>query len=72
VFNDKVIDSASIVRWYSRGKLHRMDGPAVTYADGSKEWYQNGKRHREGGPAIERSDGYKAWYQNGDFHREEF
>ena len=57
--------------WYQNDKLHRLDGPAIEYADGLKEWYQNGKCHREDGPAIEDSDGYKAWYQNGKLHRED-
>ena len=48
---------------------HREDGPAVEYADGSKEWYSNEKLHREDGPAIEFADGYKAWYSNGKLHR---
>ena len=28
--------------WYINGKLHREDGPAVEWANGSKEWYLNG------------------------------
>ena len=36
-----------------KGQLHRIDGPAVEYADGSKSWYINGKFHRIDGPAIE-------------------
>jgi hypothetical protein len=51
--------------------LHREDGPAIEYADGSKEWYLNGKRHREDGPAIEYADGSKEWYLNGKRHRED-
>ena len=40
--------------WYNdQGKLHRTDGPAVEYRDGSVEWYLHGKRHREDGPAID-------------------
>ena len=50
-------------------KLHRADGPAIEYNDGSRDWYQNGQRHRAGGPAVEYSDGYRAWYQNGLRHR---
>ena len=45
--------------------LHRLDGPAVEYASGSKAWYANGERHREDGPAIEYADGYKEWWMNG-------
>ena len=29
--------------WNQNGKLHREDGPAVEWVDGSKEWYINGK-----------------------------
>ena len=56
-------------------KLHRLDGPAIEYANGNKEWFQNGKRHRLDGPAIEFCpgayfvDGHKEWYQNGKCHR---
>jgi len=47
-------------------KLHREDGPAIEYADGSKAWYLNGERHREDGPAVEGNSRYKAWYINGE------
>ena len=53
------------------GKYHREDGPAVEYADGTKEWYLNGKLHREDGPACEYADGDKRWYLNGQLHRED-
>ena len=46
-------------------KLHRLDGPAIEYADGGKFWYQNGQRHRLDGPAIEYTNGTKYWFQNG-------
>ena len=49
--------------------LHREDGPAVEYADGSKGWYQNGKLHRIDGPALEWFDGDRLWYQNDKLHR---
>jgi hypothetical protein len=52
-----------------RGKLHRLDGPAIEATDGYKAWYQNGEFHRIEGPAIEYSDGTKYWYQNGMRHR---
>lgn len=59
--------------WYlpSKGKncWHRLDGPAVEYADGSKAWRVNGKLHRLDGPAIEWSDGTKYWYVNGNLNR---
>ena len=55
--------------WYLNGKFHRVDGPAVEYANGYKAWWLNGKRHRVDGPAIEGADGYKAWCLNGKYHR---
>ena len=51
--------------WYQNGKPHRLDGPAIEHADGSKFWYQNGKYHRLDGPAIEWADGSKFWYIEG-------
>lgn len=57
-------------RWFLNGKLHREDGPAVEYANGSKYWYINDKLHRVDGPAIERFNGDKLWYINGLVHRE--
>jgi uncharacterized Fe-S cluster-containing protein len=55
---------------FNNGKiLHRVDGPAVEHASGTKEWYVDGKRHRVGGPAIEYSDGDKAWWVDGKLHR---
>jgi hypothetical protein len=51
--------------WYLNGELHRVDGPAIEFADGTKHWYLNDKRHRVDGPAIEYADGSKLWYLNG-------
>ena len=57
--------------WYLFDKLHRLDGPAVEFADGSKLWYKDGLRHRLDGPACEILDGEKAWYINGECYSEE-
>jgi len=58
-------------RWYnSEGELHREDGPAIEWADGTRSWYLNNQRHREDGPAMEWSDGTRSWYWNGLLHRE--
>ena len=51
------------------GLLHRTDGPAIEYADGSKSWYQNGLLHRTDGPAVECDAVTKEWWQNGKRHR---
>lgn len=60
------------IKWTLNGKPHRTDGPAVEWADGSKEWYKHGKRHRptQDGPAAEWSDKRKDWYIHGKLHRE--
>ena len=55
------------VYWYKHGtkQLHRTDGPAVEYANGTKHWYQNDQRHRIDGPAVEWANGNKWWYIEG-------
>ena len=50
------------------GKLHRENGPAIEYADGTKCWYKNGKLHREDGPAVQGISGYKEWHLNGKLY----
>jgi hypothetical protein len=56
--------------WYNEnGMLHRIDGPAVEFADGSKWWCVNGMIHRIDGPAIEDAIGYKEWWVDGKLHR---
>jgi hypothetical protein len=63
--NEKDIDQWGTERWYKDGELHREDGPAVIYPDGSKFWYKHGLFHREDGPAVIVHDGNKKWYLNG-------
>lgn len=53
------------------GRLHRIDGPAIEWSDGTREWFVNGKRHRTDGPAIEWMNGTKEWFVNGVFIRSE-
>ena len=56
------INNAGTKRWYMNHHLHKEDGPAIEYSDGSNYWFINGKLHREDGPAIEYPDGIKFWY----------
>jgi hypothetical protein len=28
--------------WFLKGKLHRIDGPAIEFKNGDKSWYLNG------------------------------
>ena len=56
--------------WYKDEEmtiLHRGDGPAIEWADGTKYWFLNGKRHRIDGPAGEAVDGDKEWWLNDQF-----
>ncbi len=58
------------VKWRTAfGKVHRTDGPAVIYPDGSQEWWQHGVLHRVDGPAVIRADGRQYWLQFGQHHR---
>ena len=52
--------------WYNAGLLHRLDGPAVEFTDGSAEWWLNGELHCETGPAIIHNDGTEEWWINGE------
>ena len=71
-YNKKQINNDGTVVYTLKGEYHRTDGPAIEYADGSKEWYMNGQRHRteNDGPAAEYTNGSKEWYINGQLHRE--
>ena len=60
-----VVNEYGTMYYNGAGQLHRDDGPAVEWANGSKMWYQNGIRHRTDGPAIEWADGRKEWWING-------
>jgi len=55
--------------WYQNDLIHRLDGPARVYKNGTKEYWKCGEFHRTDGPAVERSDGARFWYQNGKCHR---
>ena len=66
------IDEDGTQRWYQNEQLHRLDGPAVIYANGSQfwcQWCQNGLLHRLDGPAVICATGAQRWYQNGLLHR---
>jgi hypothetical protein len=58
--------------WYLNGELHRENGPAVEFSDGSKFWYFNGQYHREDGPAVEYANGVICWFYHGEDMQEKF
>jgi len=62
----KETDSNGTICYYNDlNQLHREDGPAVEYANGTKFWYRNDQLHREDGPAVEYAHGFKYWYFRG-------
>ena len=61
------VDECGTRRYFNaNGQLHRENGPAIEYADGSKSWYKNDQYHRTDGPAIDWTRGRKAWCINGE------
>lgn len=63
-----MVDDRFIIVHYVNGKIHRDNGPAVKYGDGSEHYYINNKIHREDGAAIENPSGYKEWWFNGGYY----
>lgn len=59
------------LEYYSNGKRHREDGPAVISIMGDRLWYYDDKPHRLDGPAYEEADGTKSWFLHGELHRED-
>lgn len=51
--------------WYSKGKFHRKNGPAIEYINGTKVWHKNGELHRLDGPAVEFPNKTKSYYIDG-------
>lgn len=52
-------------RFYNEGKLHREDGPALTYPSGAVVYMQHGKLHNMHGPAIVGHYGECYWFVKG-------
>ena len=53
-------------RWYNdKDQIHRLDGPAILYPNGTEFWYKNNKLHRTDGPAVTYKDGEELWFING-------
>ena len=54
---------------FNSKELHRIDGPAIEYANGGKSYYVDGRLHRLDGPAVEYAYGYKSYWVDGKRHR---
>jgi hypothetical protein len=57
-----IINACGDREWFLNHQLHRTDGPACEWANGSKFWYIDGLLHRTDGPAIEYSTGGRSWW----------
>lgn len=47
------------------GELHRLNGPAIIWVDGTELWYCSGQLHRDGGPAVVRTNGNNEYWEHG-------
>lgn len=55
-------DDGAVEYFNLNGQRHRVNGPAVEWADGTKFWYFEGQLHRVDGPAVEWADDTKEWW----------
>ena len=61
---DIEVDLLGGTTYYKKGTtiIHREDGPAIIWANGSKFWIVENKYHRENGPTIEWFEGDEVLY----------
>ena len=43
----RIINSDNDIAWWVNGKRHRLDGPAIEWANGGKSWWINGNFYSE-------------------------
>jgi len=60
----EVDDHGNVCYFNSKNQRHRLDGPAIEDASGTKEWWVNNKIHRLDGPAIIWTNGENYWCLN--------
>ena len=61
------VDHRGTRRYFnSNNQLHRENGPAIEYADGSQCWCRDNALHREDGPAVMFVSGRMCWYLYGE------
>ena len=62
-----IINILGAKEWLNEhGQLHRTDGPALIYPNGTQRWFIHGKPHRIDGPAVIRSNGSTYWFIHGN------
>jgi hypothetical protein len=62
------INSLGDKTWWLNGRLHRVDGPAIEFGDGTKSWFWHGRYHRVDGPAVEFISGGKQWWLDNNIY----
>lgn len=68
---DSFTEAPGVVKYTRKGELHREDGPAVNYLDGTGMWFVGGQKHRVGAPAVITSEGHQEWWMDGTLHNSE-
>lgn len=58
------------VQYWRHRQLHRSDGPAVEWRDGSQEWRVDGQQHRSDGPAVHWVHAGQEWWLHDKRHRD--
>ena len=62
------VDENGTIRYRNENnEVHRVHGPAVIWANGTKHWFQDNKRHRLDGPAIVWASGDRSRYIDGEY-----
>ena len=57
------VDQDGDLVWVENGSYHRLDGPAIIFADGGGfHWRRRGGFHCEVGPALEYLSGKPGWF----------
>ena len=67
---EKIVRPDRVGYWLNN-KIHREDGPAIEWSDGSKFWYVKGLCHSDNTFAVEDQNGNKFWYFKGMRHRKD-
>jgi hypothetical protein len=62
--NHEIIEYNDRIEYHLNGRLHRDNGPAIIYNDGSEYWFQYDRLHNTNGPAIILPFGMKRYYIN--------
>lgn len=73
-YNEVKHETNGTIRYLLNGFLHRIDGPALIFNDGSYGWFLYDQLHRIDGPAIHFQNGKydEYWVNNTCYSYEDF